>query len=61
MMEMSSNSGTTLSIYENLNILYYKIFHIPRNEYVILDILNMLMLKIHRCVTRYILLLITVQ
>ena len=62
-MEMSLNSGTTLSmnnmkIYENLNILYHKI---PRNEYVILDILNMLMLKIHRCVTRYILLLITVQ
>ena len=62
-MEMSLNSGTTLSmnnmkIYENLNILYHKI---KRNKYVILDILNMLMLKIHRCVTRYILLLITVQ
>ena len=70
-MEMSLNSGTTLSmnnmkIYENLNILYHKILQqfegfYQRNKYVILDILNMLMLKIHRCVTRYILLLITVQ
>ena len=62
-MEMSLNSGTTLAIFENLNNLSYKIFpdNIQRKKYVVIDILNMLMLKIHRCVTRYILLLITVQ
>ena len=50
-MELSLNSGTTLAILENLNNLSYKI---QRKKYVILDILNMLMLKIHRCVTTYI-------
>ena len=60
-MEMSLNSGTTLAIFENLNNLSYKISPDQRKKYVVIDILNMLMLKIHRCVTRYILLLITVQ